>query len=50
MRRYTPREMRSAMLLAVLLTAIAVVALLDPSCQPRTDIPHTGPSRSLAPR
>ena len=50
MKSYTPRELRNAVLLAVVLTAVAVVALLDPSCQPRTDIPHSGPSRSLAPR
>jgi hypothetical protein len=49
MRSYTPREIRSAVLLAVVVTAIAMLALLDPSCQ-RTSSPHAGPSRSLAPR
>ena len=49
MRNYSPRELRNAVILAVLLTAIAVVALLDPSCQPRTDIQHSGTSRSIAP-
>ena len=49
MRNYTPRELHRAVLLAVLLTALAVVALLDPSCEPRTGIPHPGPSRSITP-
>lgn len=49
MRSYTPREVRNAVLLAVLLTVLAMVALLDPSCRPRPDIPHSGPTRSLAP-
>jgi hypothetical protein len=31
-------------------TAIVMLALLDRSCHPRTDTPHSGPSRSLAPR
>ncbi len=50
MRSYTPRELRSAVIFAALLTAIAVIALLEPSCQLRTDFSHAGPSRSIAPR
>lgn len=42
MRTYTPHELRNAVVMAVLLTALAVVALHDPSCQPPTDIPHSG--------
>jgi hypothetical protein len=49
MRSYTPRELRNAVLLAVVLTALGTVALLDPSCQPRTDTSHSGPSHSLSP-
>lgn len=47
MKSYTPRDVRHAVLLAVLLTAVAMLALLDPSCQ--RSGPRTGPSRSLAP-
>lgn len=50
MKSYSPREMRTAVLVAVVLTAIAVVALFDPSCQPRTDVPHTGAVRSIVPK
>ena len=47
MRTYTSRELRHAVLLAVALTALAMVALLDPTCR-RSDGGHsTGPSRSL---
>jgi hypothetical protein len=50
MRSYTPREIRIAVLLTVVLTVFVTAALLDPSCQRRTDMPHTAPTRSLAPR
>lgn len=50
MRRYTYRELRSAVVLAVLLTALAVVALLDPSCHRQSEGPHAGPTRSILPR
>lgn len=49
MRTYTPRELRLAVTIAVVLTAVVMFALLDPSCRPRRDVPHAGPSRSLAP-
>ena len=48
MRRYTPQELRSAVVVAVVVTAIAVLALLDPSCRPRTDLPTSG-HHSIAP-
>lgn len=39
------------MLVAVLATAIAVIALLDPSCQgPTGALLHRGPSHSVAPQ
>jgi hypothetical protein len=46
MKTYTPRELRSAIVLAVLLTVIVMLALMDPSCQPRTGLPQSGPLRS----
>lgn len=50
MRNYSPRELRSAIVLAVILTAVAIFAIADPSCRPQPDAPPTGPHRSLAPR
>lgn len=50
MKTYTARELRQAVLLAVVLTALITIALLDPTCRQPTDVPHTAPSRSLAPR
>ncbi len=47
MRTYTPQELRHAVLLAVVLTAIAMAALLDPSCHRSDGGLATGPSRSL---
>lgn len=41
--------MRTAVMLAVLLTAFAMWALFDPSCGLRPGGPHAGPSRSLQP-
>lgn len=47
MKTYTPRQVRNAVLLAVLLTVVAMLALLDRSCERVGS--RTGPSRSLAP-
>ncbi len=49
MKSYTAREVRNAVLLAVMATAIAMVALLDPSCRPAPNKLHQGPSRSILP-
>lgn len=50
MKTYTPRQLRQAVLLAVMLTALACLTLLDPSCQTRPGPAEHGPARSLAPR
>lgn len=44
-----PRDLRHAVVLAVLVTAIAMFALLDPSCQRVHDAAPSGPSRSTSP-
>lgn len=49
MRSYTPREMRTAVLLAVLLTAFAMWALFDPACVRRPGATPEEPSHSLIP-
>lgn len=41
----TPRELRLAVLLAVTLTAIAMMALLDPSCRPLAPSERHVPTR-----
>lgn len=50
MRSYTPGEVRSAVVLAVFVTAIVAIALLDPSCRREPGGPHDGPARSVSPR
>ena len=49
MQSYTRRDVIRAVALAMVLTAIGVIALLDPSCR-RTGEPDPGPpSRAVAP-
>ncbi|MBL9203757.1 MAG: hypothetical protein JNN01_01630 [Opitutaceae bacterium] len=45
MKNPSPRDLRNAVVISVLLTAIVVLALFDPSCRrdPNTDPP--GPTR-----
>lgn len=50
MKTYTPREMRSAVLLAVLITMTVMLALLDPSCRRNIDSYQGGWGRSISPR
>lgn len=45
----TPRDLRNAVLVAVVVTAVVTLALVDPSCRRRPDAPVTGPTRSIAP-
>ena len=50
MRRYSPRELRLAIALTALLTALAMLALLDPACRPRDDAAPTHGPRLPPPR
>jgi hypothetical protein len=50
MQNPTPRGLRNAVIITAIVAAVVTIALLDPSCRPRSDIPHEGPIRSLAPR
>ncbi len=45
----TPRDLRNAVLVAIVVTAVVTLALVDPSCRRRQDVPVGGPSRSIAP-
>ena len=45
-----PRDVRHAVILAVVLTAIAVVALLDPSCRHDDGTARGGSPKSLPTR
>ncbi|MDB6093120.1 MAG: hypothetical protein JWM32_682 [Verrucomicrobia bacterium] len=47
MKNPTKRDVRNAVILAVVTTAIAMLALLDPSCHPLHK--PAGVSRSIAP-
>ena len=49
MKNPTPRDVRNAVFIAVVLTATAVLALLDPSCRRFNPSEKPGPTRSLAP-
>jgi hypothetical protein len=50
MRHYSPRELRLAIALTALLTALAMLALLDPSCRRRDETQPPHASRLLPPR
>ena len=50
MKTYTPRELRSAVLLAVVITMTVMLALLDPSCRHNVDSYRLGWGRSISPR
>lgn len=50
MKQPTPKDVRHAVILAVIITVVVMFALFDPSCQPREPESHPGPSRSIAPR
>jgi len=50
MKTYTPREMRSAVMLAVLITMTVLLALLDPSFRRNVDPYRIGWGRSISPR
>jgi len=46
----TPRDLRNAVVITVIVTAIVMMALLDPSCRSRVGLPsQEGPSRSIHP-
>lgn len=45
----TPRDLRTAVLVTIVVTAVVTLALVDPSCGRRQDMPATGPSHSIAP-
>lgn len=46
MKTLTPRDLRNAIVLTALLTTVAILALMDPSCRPATP---TKPMRTTAP-
>jgi hypothetical protein len=48
MKTLTPRDLRNAVLLTALITAVVMLALLDPSCRPAMP-PDNKPMRSTAP-
>ena len=48
-KKFTPRDLRNAVILAVVITATVVFALFDPSCQRFDPSPSPGPSRSVVP-
>lgn len=50
MKRYTARELRHAVVLAVVVTAVVVVALLDPTCERHAKTTEPVPVRSIFPR
>ncbi|WP_414662127.1 hypothetical protein [Horticoccus sp. 23ND18S-11] len=45
-----PRDLRYAVGVAVVVTALLTFALVDLSCTPNEPAPHPGASHSLAPR
>jgi len=47
MKHYTPRELRVAIFVTVVLTLLTVLALLDPSCQ--GPLPMTHPVHAVSP-
>ena len=49
-RRFTPRDLRDAVILAAIVTTVVVIALLDPSCAHLDSSPEVGPSHSVVPR
>ena len=49
MKQPTPRDVRNAVVLAVLVTMIVMCALFDPSCQRQTDAFRWGPLPSTPP-
>jgi hypothetical protein len=46
-KHYTPRELRSAVILAVLLTVVTMMAFFDPSCHPQSTATESEPSRAI---
>jgi hypothetical protein len=50
MKQPTHQDVRNAVALAVVVTVIVMLALFDPSCQPRTDGPPARGSWAIAPR
>ena len=49
MNQPTNRDVRNAVILAVLVTAVVMLALFDPSCSHRGYTPSHWPTRSIAP-
>lgn len=45
----TPRDLRNAVLVTIVVTAVATLALVDPSCRRKQEAPAGGPTRSIAP-
>lgn len=49
MKRYTPGQLRAAILITFALTAIGSLALLDRSCEPAGDQAGNPPAHSISP-
>lgn len=45
----TPRDLRNAVLVTIVVTAVVTLALFDPSCRRKQDVPVSGPTHSVAP-
>lgn len=45
----TPRDLRNAVLVAIVVTAVVTLALVDPSCRRNEEAPVSGPTHSVAP-